>query len=811
MFRDCSKLEYINLNNFDNSKIGTIYYMFDNLPKNAVICLKEIDTQSKILLKFKSHIRCAAIDCTDDWRSKQKKIINETNQCIESCDKSLQYPYEYNGICYENCQNGYLYDENNNKMNICRCEIDECLLCPKESLILGLCTKCNSNYYPKENDPLNAGKFIKCYKELNGFYLDSNLFKQCYFKCKTCNISGSNITHNCLKCNDNYPIEINYNNYFNCYQNCSYYYYFDEENNYHCTLNFSCPDGYSKLNEDKMKCKKIEVKNFMKEIEKYILNKEEEMTKKEEVEYYDNLIKMIEIGFTENYETIKLDNGQDEYIEAEKMAFILATLENQKNDINNDMITIDLGECENLLRNYYNISNNEALFIKKIIVPQEGYKIPKVEYDIYSKLFGINLIKLNITVCGNRKIKISIPIELTENLDKLNCSSGYYNNICYTTTSEYGTDITLKERNNIFVDKNMTVCQEECEFSKYDDEKLKVECSCKVKKSSSSITDIKINKDKLFENFKDIRNIANLNFLLCYKLLLQKDGIINNIGCYLTLAIILFHIITIFIFYINDLSVIKKKIKQLILEINENPIISKKEKVKKYESKNSVNKISIIKKDKKKKGKKKHNIKHINSKNDFSKWKIIPKNNKININNEKIINLPVYTDEEINELSYDLALQYDKRVYCQYYNSLIKTKHNLIFAFCNNSDYNSKIIKIDLFFIGFAIEYIVNALFYNDDTMHKIYQSKGEFDLEYQLPIIVYSTLISMILNSPLNFLSLSNDAIINFKQNKSTINIKKKAKKLETKLKIKFVFYFIIGFIFLCCFWYYIDVLYYI
>ena len=117
--------------------------------------------------------------------------------------------------------------------------------------------------------PLNIGKFIKCYKELNGFYLDSNLFKQCYFKCKTCNISGSNITHNCLKCNDNYPIKINYNNYFKCYQNCSYYYYFDEENNYHCTLNFSCPDGYSKLNEDKMKCKKNEVKNFMKEIEKY--------------------------------------------------------------------------------------------------------------------------------------------------------------------------------------------------------------------------------------------------------------------------------------------------------------------------------------------------------------------------------------------------------------------------------------------------------------------------------------------------------------------------------------------------------------
>ena len=82
--------------------------------------------------------------------------------------------------------------------------------------------------------------------------------------------------------------------------------------------------------------------------------------------------------------------------------------------------------------------------------------------------------------------------------------------------------------------------------------------------------------------------------------------------------------------------------------------------------------------------------------------------------------------------------------------------------------------------IGFTIEYTVNALFYNDDTMHKIYESKGNFDLETQVPIVIYSTIISMILNYPLNFLALSNDAIINFKQDKSKINIKLKAKKLK-------------------------------
>ena len=151
-------------------------------------------------------------------------------------------------------------------------------------------------------------------------------------------------------------------------------------------------------------------------------------------------------------------------------------------------------------------------------------------------------------------------------------------------------------------------------------------------------------------------------------------------------------------------------------------------------------------------------------------------------------------------------MKFDKRTYCQYYISLLKTQHNLICAIYNNNDYNSGIVKIDLFVIGLTIEYIVNALFYNDDTMHKIYKNKGLFDLETQLPIAIYSTIISTILNYPLDFLALSNDAIINYKQDTSKINIKERAKKLKKILTIKFTLYFIISFLFLLFFWYYIS-----
>ena len=361
-------------------------------------------------------------------------------------------------------------------------------------------------------------------------------------------------------------------------------------------------------------------------------------------------------------------------------------------------------------------------------------------------------------------------------------------------------------------------------------------CSCKAKESSSYFQDMKINKTKLLENFVDIKIFMNVNFLVCYKNLFNKDGIIHNIGCILILLIIIFHIVNIFIFFINQLPKIKKKINEIIYGINNSEKIrtrNKKETDKKM-NKNIIktnkqkayNKKAKIKSNKKKKEtKEKNNITNketkfikINNDND------VRDNNKIQINNnlftsnaiqksvsrnnkKKSAIIMKYNDDEINALSYDMAIKNDKRTYCKYYISLLKTKHNLIFSFCNGKDYNSRIIKIDLFFVGFTIYYTVNALFYNDDTMHNIYVNKGSFDFEYQIPIIIYSSLISMIFNTLLKLMALSNDSIIKFKQNKEKKDVNKRGENLKKKLQIKFIFYFIISFIFLLCFWYYISI----
>ena len=876
IFLDCTNLEYVNLEKFNVNKLKQA--MFENVPNNLAISIQgNIDNLFSSTSNYlynssyssSTNQKCFVNDCSNNWKTKQNKIINNNNnQCIDSCDKTSEYKYEYNGKCIKTCPKGTLSG------NKCKCELDKCLLCPPVALKNKLCTQCNTGYYPKENDASNLGEYIDCYKNLEGYYLDNNLYKKCYETCKTCDSQGNSENHNCISCNENFPFIIEKNNKFNCLSNCSYYYY-KKENNYYCTKELNCTVDYPKLKPNSRECTDlIDVEDIIKAIAP--LEKGE--SKLQQMNYYNNILQNIDTSFTSpNYDISNIQNGKDEIIITEQMTITFTTTENQKNNLYNNMTSIDLGECETLLRNFYHLSINETLYIKKLDVVQEETKALKVEYDVYCKLNGKNLEKLNLTICGETKISLLIPFNINKDLDKFNTSSGYYNDICYTTTSDDGTDISLKDRKSDYANNDLVVCQEGCIFTEYDFERKVAKCKCDAKESPPSIADMKIDKAKLLENFKDIKNIVNFEFLKCHKILFTKEGILNNYGCYIIFIIFLFHILSIFIFRVNSFQILEKKIINIatkkskeqsttvkgIKDIKKNSKFddkeifiyrAKKEKniekfqfsneksiknntIKKPASKNLINKnsisnnsnsknsiisngylknstvkISIIKKSKlknttKPKDKIKGNpTKRRSIKNSTIKDKINPKtkiNEKAKIGVKD--NFKNYIDEEINGLPYIIAVKFDKRTYCQYYGSLIKTQHNLICVLFNNADYNSGIVKIDLFLVGFVIEYTVNALFYNDDTMHEIYESKGEFDLETQLPIIVYSTIISYILNSPLNFLALTNDPIIDFKQG-SIKNIMKRAKKLVNILNFKFVVYFIISTLFLLFFWYYIS-----
>ena len=106
--------------------------------------------------------------------------------------------------------------------------------------------------------------------------------------------------------------------------------------------------------------------------------------------------------------------------------------------------------------------------------------------------------------------------------------------------------------------------------------------------------------------------------------------------------------------------------------------------------------------------------------------------------------------------SYNEAILFDKRTYWQYYVSLLKKYHLLLFSFYPNKDYNSRIIKIFLFFFFFSAHFTINALFYTDSTMHQIYEDEGGFNFIYQIPQILYSSIISALIGILIKFFSLS-------------------------------------------------------
>ena len=95
------------------------------------------------------------------------------------------------------------------------------------------------------------------------------------------------------------------------------------------------------------------------------------------------------------------------------------------------------------------------------------------------------------------------------------------------------------------------------------------------------------------------------------------------------------------------------------------------------------------------------------NKKPINSYKMIISNDdsKVNkINNLDNINYNYnYNDYELNNLEYNEALKFDKRSYLEYYISLIKSKQLLIFTFYTSTDYNSKILKISLFFFFLAL------------------------------------------------------------------------------------------------------------
>ena len=165
-----------------------------------------------------------------------------------------------------------------------------------------------------------------------------------------------------------------------------------------------------------------------------------------------------------------------------------------------------------------------------------------------------------------------------------------------------------------------------------------------------------------------------------------------------------------------------------------------------------------------------------------------------------------FKDEELNSLPYKSAIEIDNRSYFQYYLSLLKSKHLIIFTFIAKDDYNLFLLKFGFFLISFALFFTINAIFFSDDSIHRIYESKGKYNFLYEIPKILYSAIISTIINMILKKLSLSQNNILKIRQNINIEKANEESNNIKKCLKIKFILFVIIGFILLFFFWYFVS-----
>ena len=835
MFYDCASLTSINFGNFDTSQVTLMHYMFYNCKKLISLDLSSFDTSSLTNLEYMFY-GCEKLEYINF-----KKARLSTAQIQVYSNMLTGIPNDII-FCVDNSKTPLLSTLMRDKQNSLK--ISDCS------------TIC-----------LYKRKFC------------------CYSTCEDCETRGNNINHKCTQCRADYDFEIEINGYKNCFEKCDNLFYIDNYYNLNCVDDSNCPDEYNKLIMDKNQCVQnctfdrqyiYEYKNFCyimcpngtieSNIIRYYcinictknlpfklieadecveycpindikINNCELYYKENETNFENKIAYCIQKDLTRGYDLSEVDSGNDVIIERNNSLYIITTTENQK--IESNRPTISFGKCETNLKNYYNISLEAALYILKIEVYIKGMKIPKIEYELYYPINGINLTKLDLSICKNDKIEISIPVEIKDVLDKYNPQSDYYNDICYTITSESGTDISLSDRKDEFVDNDMTLCEEDCTFIKYDYIHNRSICNCDIKIKLPLISEIVIDKNKLYDSFTDINNIANIHILKCYKLLLGYK-IIKNIGFYITTLTLVIFIICSILFCACDYKKLKNKIEKIVNAKNNYKIsekINNKQNMnKKKSNSNNKNKNKIFVTSKKNKTKNKsilktqNNIKfkktkikrnvfiksnkNIPQKNNQTKIKSLtfkntksntPKSNNTQRNKlyQKIL---APNDAELNNFDYKKALNFDKRAYSQYYFSLLKTSHLFIFSFILSTDYNSKILKIILFFFIVIINLTVNALFFNDSTMHVIYKEKGKFDIIYQIPQILYSSLISGILTSLLKYLSLTENTILTLKNEKNLFLLKKKKEKVLNNINKKIILFFILSFCFLLLFCYYIS-----
>ena len=416
----------------------------------------------------------------------------------------------------------------------------------------------------------------------------------CYKNCDKCEYVGLTLDdQKCLSCKDpeTFCLMKNTNNCFNI--NYLVYNFYNKNGSLICLpLNESCSNNYDYPFENKItkECKES-------------INYDDLLSGNYTIDNNKRTIDEVIKIFHEQIKNKTVNSSENIIVKGRNVTFQLTDTEelknNTKNKLFNNISSIDLNECEEILKKEYGI---DKLTILKIDIKRNDTPSTQVEYQVInSETDEI----LDLSKCVDSKINIYAPVDFDpeyfdeishlkgQGYDIFNSSDSFYNDICAVYTSENGTDVLLKDRKNDYYNPNLTLCEERCEYKSFDIETSKVNCECETKTEvNNDVSETSFSPNILIENFYLFQKYTNYKVLKCYYLAFNSEKLKKNAGSYI---IIIITIIFIIIMSIN-LKTQDKKFEELFNKIiNENMLMEKK--IARMENDNQKNKNNNSKDD----------------------------------------------------------------------------------------------------------------------------------------------------------------------------------------------------------------------
>ena len=170
--------------------------------------------------------------------------------------------------------------------------------------------------------------------------------------------------------------------------------------------------------------------------------------------------------------------------------------------------------------------------------------------------------------------------------------------------------------------------------------------------------------------------------------------------------------------------------------------------------------------------------------------------------NEKII---TYTDEELNDMTYENAIRNDNRSFISLYVNYLKLKQPILNAFIVQTSTQLKSVKIAMLIITTSMSISFNALFFTENIQIKNYETNGNISWLVTFPKVVLSCIASIAISSLLSLISSYHRKIKLLKMKKKN-EIKKDLPYSLYIIKAKlYVFFILVGAI-VIFFWYFVT-----